>query len=175
VALYLLVLSFGVDYPEAGLYLPGPLELFITLFLTMLAGNGLGLFISAISRNTEMAIYLLTLMLFFQFFFAGTVFDLRDKPAETLSYLTATRWSLTAIGVTTDIEGITESTVLCNRMDEPTTSAIGPIQRCFHYPEASEDLLLPYDAPYLAVSWVILAAMSAAGYFLTGLVLRGQD
>ncbi len=174
VLLYLLVLSFGVDYPQEGVYLPGILELFVTLCLTMLAGNGLGLLISAISRNTEMAIYLLTLMLFFQFFFAGTVFDLREKTAEPLSYLTATRWSLTAIGVTTDIEGITESTLLCNQFDDPTTVTVESNLRCFHYPEATEDLLLPYDEPLLLVSWLILAGMMVGGYSLTGLVLAKQ-
>ena len=57
VALYMLILSLGVKFPAQGLYMPGYLELFITLFLTMLAGITFGLIVSAVSRSTEMAIY----------------------------------------------------------------------------------------------------------------------
>src|ERR1043165_5100121 len=118
VILYLIILSFGIDFPQKGLYLPGVVELFITLFLTMMAGITFGFIISAISRSSEMAIYLLTMLLFFQFFFAGTVFDLRGNAFEPLSYFSTTRWSLTALGVTIDMPKIVESTILCS--DVPT-------------------------------------------------------
>ncbi|MDX1378316.1 MAG: FHA domain-containing protein, partial [Anaerolineales bacterium] len=52
VLLYLLILSFGVDFPEKGLYLNGTLEIFLTLYLTMMAGISFGLIISAVSKST---------------------------------------------------------------------------------------------------------------------------
>jgi ABC-type multidrug transport system ATPase subunit len=176
VLLYLLVLSIGVDYPESGLLLPGVPELFITLLLTILAGNGLGLLISSLSQNTEMGIYLLTLMLFFEFFFAGTVFNLQDNPAEPLSYLTATRWSLTALGVTIDMEELVESTILCNEMpDNPLTPNVESGTVCFHYPEAREDLMLSYGDENLLQSWGILFVMMLAGIGLTGIMIKRLD
>jgi hypothetical protein len=98
VVLYLLILSFGVDYPEKGLYFNGTLELFITLYLTMMAGISFGLIISAVSKSTEMAIYILTMMLFFQFFFAARS-SFTGQQIRPMSYL-STRWSLTALSVT---------------------------------------------------------------------------
>ncbi len=175
VLLYMLVLSLGVDYLEAGIFLPGPLEIFMTLFLTMLAGNGLGLAVSAISRSNEVAIYILTLMLFFQFFFAGAVFDLRDQAAEPLSYLTTTRWSLVALGSTLDMEGITGSTVLCNTLDNPLTPEIDEVTRCFHYPEAVENLMLPYGKDKLLQSWGVLLLTMAFGLVVTGVLIRRLD
>lgn len=68
VLMYMLVLSLGVDFPADGVFMPGIVEIFFTFFLMMLAGNGLGLVVLALSKNNEIAIYILTLMPFFQFF-----------------------------------------------------------------------------------------------------------
>jgi prepilin signal peptidase PulO-like enzyme (type II secretory pathway) len=130
--LHLLILSFGVDYPVKGLYFNGTLELFVTLYLTMMAGISFGLIISAASRSTEMAAYILTIILFFQFFFAGAVVDLRGNKLEPLSYLSTTRWSLTALGVTIGMDKIAESTMkirltLTTRLKQPVS--ITPTQK----------------------------------------------
>jgi ABC transport system ATP-binding/permease protein len=172
VALYMLIISLGVDFPKNGLYLPGVLEIFVSMFLTMMAGITFGFIISAISRSTEMAIYLLTMMLFFQFFFAGTVFDLRGNAFEPLSYFSTTRWSLTALGVTIDMPKIAESTILCTNVPENPFNPESATQTvCQHYPEASDDLLIPYDEPLLLQSWGVLMAMSALFLGITGILL----
>jgi hypothetical protein len=172
--LYLVVLSLGVDLPDQGLYFSGPVELFITLFLTMLASMGIGLIVSAVSRSSDMAIYVLVILLFFQFFFAGTVFDLRDKATEPLSYLTSTRWALSALGVTIDMEAQVEASILCNALpDDPRTlenEADHPI--CFNYPDAKENLMLPYGDENLIQSWIILVAMAFISISVTGFLIR---
>ena len=175
--LYLVVLSLGVDLPDQGLLFPGPVELFITLFLTMFASMGIGFVVSAISRSSDMAIYVLVILLFFQFFFAGTVFDLRDNPAENLSYFTATRWALTALSVTIDMEEQVSATILCNEMpDNPMTPANeeGQIQ-CFHFPEAVDDLMLPYDDDQLMRSWIVLIVMGFGMLAVTGVLIKRLD
>jgi ABC transport system ATP-binding/permease protein len=172
VLLYLLILSFGIDFPERGLYFPGAVEIFITLFLTMMAGITFGLIISAVSRSTEMAIYLLTMLLFFQFFFAGTVFDLRSNTFEPMSYFSTTRWSLTALGVTIDMPKLVESTILCS--DVPTNpldpnSATETV--CENYKDATKDLLIDYDKNLLLRSWIVLIGMSTLFLAITGILL----
>ena len=173
VILYLLILSLGVDFPTQGLYLNGTLELFITLFLTMMAGITFGFIISAVSRNTEMAIYILTMMLFFQFFFAGTVFDLRGNSFEPMSYFTTTRWSLTAIGVTIDMPEIIEATILCS--DIPV-NLLDPNSKtktvCENYSDARDDLMLDYGDDMLLKSWGVLTGMSVLFLVLTGVLLE---
>jgi len=172
VLLYLLILSFGVNFPEKGLYLPGVLEIFITLFLTMMAGITFGFILSAISRSTEMAIYLLTMLLFFQFFFAGTVFDLRGNAFEPLSYFSTTRWSLTALGVTIDMPKIVESTILCSDVpSNPLDPNSATETVCQHYPEAANDLLINYDDELLLQSWMVLIGMSLLFLTVAGIML----
>ena len=172
--LYLVVLSLKVDFPEQGVYFSAPVELFITLFLTMVAGMGLGFIVSAVSRSSDMAIYILVIFLFFQFFFAGTVFDLRENPAEFLSYLTTTRWALTALGVTIGMEEQMEATVLCNvPPDNPMTPEDeSKTTVCFNYPDAKEDLMLPYDDDRLLESWGILIAMAVVTLTITGVLVK---
>ena len=175
--LYLIVLSFGVDLPDQGLYFPGPIELFITLFLTMLAGMGIGFVVSAISRSSDMAIYVLVILLFFQFFFAGTVFDMRDKAAEPLSYLTTTRWALTALGVTIDMEEQVEATIICNSLpDNPQTPGNESTQFvCANYPDAGDNLMLPYGDDELVKSWIILIAQAFITLAITAALIKRLD
>jgi hypothetical protein len=176
VLLYLLILSFGVDFPEKGLYLNGTFEIFLTLYLTMMAGISFGLIISAVSKSTEMAIYILTMMLFFQFFFAGAVFDLRGNKFEPMSYLSTTRWSLTALGVTIGMDEIAESTILCNDIPEnPLDPNSTLTTTCFHYPEAKDDLRLNYEDDQLLKSWFVLAGMTVLFLTVTWFLIRRTD
>ena len=173
VVLYLLILSLGVDFPTHGLYTNGTLELFITLFLTMMAGITFGFIISAVSRNTEMAIYILTMMLFFQFFFAGTVFDLRGNAFEPMSYFTTTRWSLTALGVTIDMPKLVESTILCSDVPEnPLDPSSATKTVCENYPDAKDDLMLNYNDDMLLKAWGVLIGMSVLFLIMTGILLE---
>jgi len=175
--LYLIVLSFGVDLPEQGLLFPGPIELFVTLYLTMLASMGIGFVVSAVSRSSDMAIYVLVILLFFQFFFAGTVFDLRDNVAQPLSYVTATRWSLIALGVTIDMEEQVGASIVCNPQamgNQQPGNGLGRGQ-CFHYPDAVEDLMLPYGDENLIQSWIILIAMALVTITVAGVLVKRLD
>lgn len=172
VALYLLILSLGVKFPAEGLYFNGTLEIFITLFLTMMAGITFGFIISTVSRSTEMAIYILTMMLFFQFFFAGTVFDLRGNAFEPLSYLTTTRWSLNALGVTVEFPEIVGATILCSEVPENPFDPESAVRNiCAPYPQAQDDLMLNYDDEMLIRSWGVLAGMGLIFLIVTGVLL----
>jgi ABC transport system ATP-binding/permease protein len=175
VLLYLALLSLKVHLPSQGLLLPGPVELFITLFLTLVAGIGLGLLVSAVARSADMAIYALVMMMFFQFFFSGTVFDLRGNPAEALSYLTTTRWALTGIGVTINMPRLAESTIVCNAVpDDPRTAEVEDLA-CINYRDAVDELLLPYDDGKLVQAWLVLAGTAALTLILTGLAIKRLD
>jgi ABC-type multidrug transport system ATPase subunit/pSer/pThr/pTyr-binding forkhead associated (FHA) protein len=173
VALYLVILSFGIEFPREGYYFSGSIELFITLFLTMMAGITFGFIVSAVSKSTEMAIYILTLLLFFQFFFSGTVFDLRENTFEPFSYLTTTRWSLTALGVTVDMPEIVESTIICTEMPQnPLDPGSGLETVCTNFAEAQDSMMLNYEPEMLVRSWLVLIGMSLGFIAITGVLLK---
>ena len=113
VALYLLILSIWVTLPSEGVLLPGFVELHLTLWLIVMVGITTGLFISAISANGTTAVYLVLVVVFFQYIFGGAIHNLRDKPIEFQSYIAATRWGTLALGTTVDILQQAEATIVC--------------------------------------------------------------
>jgi len=52
-----------------------------------------------------MVVYLVLIALFVQIVFSGAIFELSPL-TQPLSYLTITRWSLEALGASTDMEGL---------------------------------------------------------------------
>lgn len=99
--LFLLVIGLKVIFPSSGVFLPAALEMYITLFLAVLAAISLGLFISALAPNQNVVTYIILGVLFMQIAFAGVIFD-----ANTLSYTTLTRWTMQAFGASADLEGL---------------------------------------------------------------------
>ena len=142
----------------------------------MLAGISMGLVISALSRSSEMAMYIFAGVMIFQLFFAGAVFDLRGSRFEPLSYLSTTRWSLSALGVTIDMSKIAESTILCNDVPEnplDPNSALKTV--CFNYPDAKDDLRLNYADGELVKSWGVLTGMTLLLLAVTWFLLRREE
>jgi ABC-type multidrug transport system ATPase subunit/predicted component of type VI protein secretion system len=173
VFLYLLILSSGLDFPTKGMYFNSALEIFVTLYLTMFAGMGLGLLISALSKSPEMAAYILVAVLVFQMFFAGALFDLQGSRFEPLSYLSTTRWSLTALGMSIGMDKIAESTILCNDVPENPLDPNSALKTaCFNDPDAKAELRLPYDDGQLVQSWAVLTGMTFLFLTTTWFLLR---
>jgi uncharacterized membrane protein len=162
VALYLLILSLQVELPENGVLFKGFLELLITLWLTVMVGVATGLFISAVSSNATMAVYLVLVVVFFQYIFGGAIHNLRDKPIEFQSYIAATRWATLAMGTTVDILEQAESTIVCgnefaldtsNLAIDPVTGSLDPSSlalretktpACTNRAVLADELFLPY-------------------------------
>jgi hypothetical protein len=103
--LLLIVLAFKVDFPAASAILWSPLEYYFSLVFTALASVALGLFISALASSRNMVIYLMLIALFVQIVFSGAIFELSPL-TQPLSFLTITRWSLEALGASTDMEAL---------------------------------------------------------------------
>lgn len=160
----LVVVALRVQVPLAGILLPGPLELYITLLLTTIAGILLGLFISAIAANSNNVIYLVLFAVFVQIIFAGVFFDLPGI-AKPLSYLTITRWSVEALGSTVDMPALNDLGQIEVRRTvdavDPTTGA--KIQREVVYRDKlplTFTVDYAYRADYLLSRWAVLIAIS---------------
>ena len=101
----LFVLGLKVEFPNKGVLLPGPLEIYITAVLTTLAGLALGLCISALVSNEDKAMSVVPIMLIPQIIFAGMVFKL-EGGGKIISWLTLSRWALEALGATVDLSAL---------------------------------------------------------------------
>jgi hypothetical protein len=88
--------------PPTGALLPAALELIIGVWLTTLAGLGMGLLVSALVSNTDKAASIVPIILVPQIILAGLIFPLTG-PGQVLSYVTVTKWSVDSLGTTADL------------------------------------------------------------------------
>jgi len=117
--LLMLVINLKVGYPKEGVFLPGPVEMYITLVLGTLAAILMGLLISAIVPNLNTVIYIVFLVLFFQMIFAGVLFDLPGL-TDRFSSLTLTRWAMEGLGASANMEQLNSLTRTRFRPDPVT-------------------------------------------------------
>jgi ABC-type multidrug transport system ATPase subunit/ABC-type multidrug transport system permease subunit len=102
------IAALKITLPTAGVLLPAPLELYLTTFITALAGFALGLAISASSTAPDRANALVPLALVPQILFAGVIFSLGDPVSfeRILSWVTASRWAMDAYGATVHVNDL---------------------------------------------------------------------
>ena len=126
--LLMLVLSIKVDFPREGVFLPAPVEMYITLVLATLAATLMGLLISAIVPNLNTVIYIVFLVLFFQMIYAGVLFDLPGLTNQ-FSNLTLTRWAMEGMGASADMEWLNTLTRTRFQPDDVTEEVSMEIEK----------------------------------------------
>jgi ABC-type multidrug transport system ATPase subunit len=156
----LVVMALRVQVPFAGIILPGPLELYLTLLLTTIVGIMLGLFISAIAANSNSVIYIVLLAVFVQIIFAGVFFELPGI-TKAFSFFTPTRWSVEALGSTLDMPTLNDLGQIEVRRTidtvDPTTGE--KIQREVVYGDKlplTFSVGYEHQASYLLSRWAVL-------------------
>lgn len=85
---------------NSSIFLPPPLELYVTLALTSLAGLMIGLTVSAIAPNNDRAMSFIPIILIPQVIFSGTIFPLTGGIMQFLGLFFAVRWAMAALGST---------------------------------------------------------------------------
>ena len=90
---------------QQGIILPAPLEVYITLALTSLAGLMIGLTISAIAPNNDRAVSLIPIILIPQVIFSGLLFNLNGPVLQAIGALFAVRWGMAAAGSSVGLHG----------------------------------------------------------------------
>ena len=87
-----------LDLPKETLILPSvSLELWMTLFLVMLASDMMGITISSIVKSNEMANLVAPIVIIVQIVFSGALFKI-DKAAGFIANFTVSKWGMEALG-----------------------------------------------------------------------------
>lgn len=87
-----------VDADKKGILLEHfQMEIFFTIWLTVLASITMGFVISSIMKTGDKAMTLAPFVLIIQLLFSGILFTLKGV-GETISYCTVSRWSVEALG-----------------------------------------------------------------------------
>ena len=97
-----LLCSVKIDFPTDGLMFAGAADYFVTVFLLLFCSSCMGIMVSALSKDENMAMVIMPFVLIFQLIFAGTLFELGEN-AQHLSDITFSKWGMSAFGSITDL------------------------------------------------------------------------
>lgn len=125
-------------------------EMLITMVLTVFASSSIGLVISSVSKNSDKAMTAAPFILIIQLLFSGILFKLKDM-TEKISYLTVSRWSVSAFGTT------------CNLND--LESAVPGMVR-------EAEAIYDYTVKNICMAWAILAGFAVICVVTCMLLLR---
>lgn len=98
------ILAVGKDVP--GLFLDSFVpEVIFTIWMVALTSEALGLVVSAIAKTGDKAMVVAPFILIVQLLFSGILFKLEGF-GEYISYATASRWTVEALGSIVDLNGL---------------------------------------------------------------------
>ena len=100
-----LVISVFIGLPETGVLLNSFADFLIIAFTTIFTATTLGLAISSLAKTGEQAMTITPFVLIFKLLFSGILFDLSGL-ANIASYLTISRWSVSLLGITANLNEI---------------------------------------------------------------------
>jgi ABC-type multidrug transport system ATPase subunit/pSer/pThr/pTyr-binding forkhead associated (FHA) protein len=172
-ALLLVLVGIKSGYPDSGILLPAPLEMYISLVLTSVGGLMMGLAISATAPNTDRAMSIVPLILIPQIIFAGNTFKLTSA-TEWISYIIVTRWGLVALGSTVHLHSN-----VCQAPDFPdppcpTNPVTGKVAATIN-PTQTPDGFYGHDVGHLLGAWVALLILTAVFLAITLYFQKRKD
>lgn len=129
-------------------------EIFITMWLTILTSIAMGFVISSLVTTGDKAMAVAPFVLIVQLLFSGILFAL-EGAGEILSYVTVSRWSVSALGRTSHL----------NELDRK-------LQEEFPMIEPELDPIFEATSTYLLQTWYILLAMTVIVMVVSTLALR---
>jgi len=157
VASMILIMGLAVNLSfEGAVVESGALEIFVTLYLAVVASIALGLFLSSVVPSADVVLYAILVQLFIQIVLAGTLFPLEQNPA---SLATVGYWTMDSFGSSVDLPRLNEESRVCTVVEIPSMTGGDPTKqiRC----ESGErDLYLDYkhSAAHIIYTWVGLMA-----------------
>ena len=137
----------SIKMPERSMFTPWPeADLGISLFLITYCADMLALLVSAFARTTTTAMTIMPFLLIVQLLFSGGFFNLPQE-ATPFTYLTATKWGLTAMCAQGDYNSQPMVTVWNSalKMKDVEVEGEKPLLTMFQYIEENDmrdDLLM---------------------------------
>ena len=151
--------------PPRGALFPAAFELIVGVWLTAMAGIGIGLLVSAIASNTDKAVSIVPIILIPQIILSGMIFALPGATKD-LSFLTVSKWSLDSLGTSAGIDQLffneQNPPVLGNPACAPEDSIFDPRDYADNPCEVSDNGDFGQRGFHLLTRWTILSLMIVA-------------
>ncbi len=156
------VFALTIGMPEEGMLLSSPApEMLLTTYLAILASTCMGLALSSVANNPDRAMTLSPFLLVVQLVFAGIIFEL-EGVVELISNITISRWAISALGVSADLEGLYEDFAAKQALLNPGgDSGADIVEKMFEHSDAN-----------MLKCWLILLAFCIVFCVISALLLR---
>lgn len=100
------ICCFFIDYSQSDYLLISPyIENFITVYLLTFGASVLGIMVSSVSGTPTTAMTIMPFVLIIQLIMSGVLFEL-DGVTEGISYITLSKWGMSAFGSVADLNHI---------------------------------------------------------------------
>ncbi len=152
--IFIVTIRAGFPWQQA-IFLPTPIEIFITTTLITFTSACFGLFLSAVVGREDRVMSIMPLFLIPQIVFAGIVFSL-DGIAKIVSFFIFSRWGIEALGTSVNLPALNKAA-------------------SFSTPMPPLPFEFTYSAVYLLRNWGILLGFAVLSIVLTILALKRQD
>ena len=147
--------AWTVGMPEKGILFSNAFfEIFLTLWLTILASMALGFVISALVKSGDKAMTCAPFVLIVQLLFSGILFELKGV-GEKIAYLTISKWSVESLG------SIANLNALETKLQQQLPTAEHEFQEIFKFTKG-----------HLLQHWCVLGIMVLICGILTTVLLR---
>ncbi|HEY7125783.1 MAG TPA: FHA domain-containing protein [Ktedonobacterales bacterium] len=159
----LVVISHLIEPFEQGVFLPVLLETYITLALAGLAGTMLGMVISAVAANEDMANSLLAVGIMPQVIFSGIVLPLKDDVTRVVAMIFPIRWGMIGLGSSLGVHS--------DKVGGDTLWSSDPVYHSTLYSIYSQA-----DATQrIVLSWLAMGAIIIVLTCIVGIVMKRKD
>ena len=176
----LLVLSLRVDLSfEGAVFGSGMMEMFVTLYLGVLASILFGLCISALVPSSDVVLYAILVQLFVQIVLGGTLFPLKEaieneNVANALSKGTVSYWVMDAMGSTINMDALNESSIACVVKSIPTATGGSELKPVCDSAERSLYLDYQHTRSHVIGMWIGLIIHCFVWFLLTTIIVARQ-
>jgi ABC-type transport system involved in multi-copper enzyme maturation permease subunit len=167
----LLIIGLFVDLNVPAILFPdfSVLEIFISLYLAILASIALGLLISALMPSTDVVLYVILAQLFLQIVLAAALFPIDRNIA---SYMTPGYWATDSLASIVNIPDLDKKGRSCAVSEQPNeTGAMELVINCGAAKSGQPNFAYyEHTREHLLQSWAAMGAQLAAFTLLTILV-----
>ncbi len=163
------VLLFGmfavtIGLPEEGFLMENPVpEMLLTTYLAVLSASCMGLIVSALSNNADRAMTVSPFLLVIQMVFAGIIFKL-DGAVKAISNLTISRWAISALGISADLDKMYEPVAEQNELIANMTGETVAVDKSLELFERADGNMLE--------CWLVMLGFCLVCCVISAVVLR---
>ncbi len=149
-----------IEFPSDGVIMPAVVETFITLLLVIWGADIMGIMVSSVSSNPNVAMTAMPFVLILQLVMCGVLFKLEGW-SEAIANITYSKWGMSALGSSSDLNN-----------DKSLPSRINEVFPTF----VRENIdMYDYEAATMLAAWGMIILISVVCIFISIISLKFRN